>query len=32
MPSSGRPIGTIAQHVAVGYAIGHGRVLAAASG
>jgi len=28
----GRPIGTIAHHVALGYAIGHWRVVAAASG
>ena len=28
----GRPIGTIAHHVALGYAIGHWRVIAAASG
>lgn len=34
MPSveDGRPISTIAHHVAVGHAIGHWRVLAAASG
>ena len=28
----GRPIGTIAHHVALGYAIGHWRIVAAASG
>src|SRR5438132_13280757 len=28
----GRPIGTIAHHVALGHAIGHWRVIAAASG
>jgi hypothetical protein len=28
----GRPIGTIAHHVALGFAIGHWRVIAAASG